>query len=271
MKADTVRIPYKYGQEFKLIPLFDIHLGNKSCDKRKLKEDIKKAEDTENLFIVGGGDWLDSIIVTDKRYRKSADDTDSEAIIDDQIDTLAEILDPVKHKILCAGDGNHELTLIKHGTNPVKRLCEKLSTPEHEVIYFGESWMLKLMFHEDGQRGRSLTIYCHHGWGGGSRTQGADITKYSHAVKFWDADLFLFGHTHKVKADIVEVGRMIGNNSWKTFQKKTLVCGTYQRTYSQDTTTTWAESKGFNPTTIGNPYAILKPHHEAGVGIKLVM
>ena len=39
MKADTVRIPYKYGQEFKLIPLFDIHLGNKSCDKRKLKED----------------------------------------------------------------------------------------------------------------------------------------------------------------------------------------------------------------------------------------
>lgn len=268
MDAKTVDIIYKYGDRFTLWPLADVHKGNETCDVRRLKEDVKKAVDTENLIVVGVGDLLDSIIVTDKRYRKPLDSTPSEAVVDDQIKEMGEILLPIKEKILCLGDGNHEQTIIeKAGTNPTQRLCTLLDVP----IYFGISWLLRLNFREEDGRGRSLTIRGHHGWGGGSRLQGADITKYSRDVLFWQADLFIYGHVHKTKADIVEEGRMVGRDSWRTFQKKMLIAGTYQRTYTTTNVSTWAESRGFPPVTIGSPIAYLKPDREVGVDVKLLI
>ncbi len=272
MDAQTVTIPYKYGQDFLLWPLADVHLGHITCDKRKLKEDVKKAVDIENLLVVAPGDLLDSIIVTDKRYRKAMDDTLSHAIIDDQIDEMAAILEPIKLKIICLGDGNHEQTIIdKAGTNPISRLCDALQTPEHPIIYFGQSWLLKILFDENGGRTRPLIIRGHHGWGGGSRTQGHDITKFSHDVKYWQADLFIYGHVHKTKADIIEEGRMVGKDQWRTFQKKMLIAGTYQRTYTSNKITTWAESRGFPPATIGSPQAVLRPNRDFGVDVKLII
>lgn len=268
MDAKTVDIPYKYGDQFVLWPLADVHKGNDTCDVVRLKLDVKKAADTENLLIVGVGDLLDSIIVTDKRYRKALDATPSESVVDDQIGEMCEILTPVKAKILCLGDGNHEQTIIeKAGTNPTKRLAALLGVP----IYFGLSWLLKVNFREETGRGRSLTIRGHHGWGGGSRLQGADISKFSRDVLFWQADLFIYGHVHKTKADIVEEGRMVGRDSWRTFQKKMLIAGTYQRTYTTTNVSTWAESRGFPPVTIGSPIAYLKPNAEAGVDVKLLI
>ena len=131
--------------------------------------------------------------------------------------------------------------------------------------------MLKLIFDEDGGRARSLIIRGHHGWGGGSRTAGYDITKFSHDVKYWQADLFIYGHVHKTKADIIEEGRMVGKDQWRTFQKKMLIAGTYQRTYTSNKVTTWAETRGFPPATIGSPSAVLKPNRDFGVDVKLII
>ena len=214
---------------------------------------------------------MDMITVKDKRYRKSSDGTITEALIDEQIEDLYEDLIPIREKILCIGTGNHELKVIEAGTNPIARLCKMLSTDNHKIIHFGVGWLLKIIFSENGSRGRTIIIRGHHGWGGGSRTQGADITKYSHDVKFWQADLFIYGHVHKTKADIVEEGRMVGDNVWKTHQKKMLIAGTYQRTYTLDENTTWAENRGFPPVTIGSPHALLTPNHDAGVDVKIVM
>jgi hypothetical protein len=218
----------------------------------------------DKTLIVGVGDWLDSIIVPDKRYRKQFDANETEAIIDEEIDTLYDVMKPHAKQIIGIGDGNHEDNILKLcGTNPIRRLCSKLSTKEHEIPYLGYSWLLQVVFYMDKnnrmEQTRRLIIRGHHGWGGGSRTEGADITKYSHDVKFWQADVFLYGHVHKLRFHDLEEGRMIGDKRWVTFQKKMIVCGTYQRTYSNGPEATWAETRGFPPTTIKHPVAFLKP------------
>jgi UDP-2,3-diacylglucosamine pyrophosphatase LpxH len=268
--ARTIDIPYKYGDTFKLLPLADIHFGHKTCDKQKLRQDLKEKVD-EQTIIIGLGDWFDMLIVKDaKRYRKAHDDTEGEAIIDEQIEGLADLLMPYKNNIYAVGDGNHEDTMIALGTNPIKRLIKLLSDKEHVIEYMGYTWLLNLQFRETQGRGRGLIIRGHHGWGGSSRTEGADITKYSHDVKFWQADLFLYGHVHKLKFNLIEEGRMIGKDKWKTYQKKMCVCGTYQRTYSNNTSATYAERSGFHPTSIQCPVIYLKPHHDNGVDVKVL-
>lgn len=272
MIVKTIPIIYNYGDIFTLLPIADIHLGNLTSDLSKLKKDLQAING--KTLIIGLGDWLDSILVKDKkRYRKALDATESEAIIDKQIEQCAEIFRPYADKLIGLGDGNHEEKIIDLcGTNPTKRLCEKLSTQEHEVIYLGYSWLLQLVFRKDevegGGQTRTIIVRGHHGWGGGSRTEGADITKYSHDVKFWQADIFLYGHVHKLKTNDVEEGRIIGQDKWITVQKKMIVCGTYQKTYTNDTTATYAERMGYPPVSVRNPKIFIKPEK---IGAKITV
>ena len=96
------RIPYKYGDIIKLIPLFDIHIGNKCCDVSALRRFIQENNNKHTYWILGG-DQLDNIIVTDPRYRKSLDATEREEIVDEQIEMLYEILKPIKDRIIGIG------------------------------------------------------------------------------------------------------------------------------------------------------------------------
>lgn len=274
MRVETINIPYKYGDTFKLLPLSDVHYdgkGRKSiCDTAKLKKDLAERVD-EKTIILGIGDWFGGILPSDvKRYNKDLDASEGNRILDEQIAGLAEILMPYKDQIYALGQGNHEDTiLLKCGTSLIERLISTLETPEHPILYMGYSWLLQIRFSENGNRTRSAVIRGHHGWGGGSRTEGADITKFAHDVKFWQADLFLYGHVHKLKINDIEEGRMVGDNSWKTYIKRMVVCGTYQKTYSAGTTTTYAEKRGYPPTTLRHPLIYLTPDRVSGVNIKI--
>ena len=249
----TYRIEYKYGDTIKIKPLFDVHYGNKNCDITALKNYLKENND-ENTYILGGGDTLDSIIVPDKRYRKSMDSTDSDSIIDDQIEGISEILLPYKDRIIGLARGNHERVIIqKCGTNPIKRLCEKLDTKD-----LGYSGLLKLRLSGDGGGGRTVVIRYHHGWGGGSRTQGADLTKYSKDLLYWQADIFLYDHVHRRQADRVPRLAYIG----KELKSRPLIiciCGTFLKTYTAGPDSTYSEEKGYPPTEIGGLIVNIKP------------
>jgi hypothetical protein len=273
MIARTISIPYRSRKdEFKLLPISDIHYGHATCDSRKLISDLKKHVD-EKTFIIGVGDWLDMIIVQDvKRYIKVFDAMKSGALIDEQIAGLAEIFKPYARNVIAIGDGNHEDTIIRIGTNPMKRLADMLTTKDHAPIYVGYSWLLALSFHlPSGSQGRTCIIRGHHGWGGQTRTQGADITKYSNDVLFWSADLFLYGHTHNLKVNPVQEGRMVGKSGWRTFTKKMLVCGSYQRTYGNSAEATYAEKRGFPPVSTQCPIVYLRPGASRGPEIKVMI
>lgn len=253
----TLTVPLKYkGYEdvLRLIPMFDLHVGHAACDLRAIKSDMARLE--RNSYIIGGGDWLDSIVTSDlKRYQKSSDATEGDAIIDEQLATVKEIFEPHRKKILGLGIGNHEQVVIKRcGTNPIKRLCD-----EWKIPYLGFSGLIRLNLRkEQGGGGRAVVIRFHHGWGGGSRTQGADLTKFSKDITHWDADIYLYGHVHRKQTDrIPRLG--ISGSSLVAKPKLIGICGTYLKTYTQSADPTYSEVAGYPPTEIGHLSLCIKP------------
>lgn len=246
-------IPYKLGQTITLKPLFDVHLGNTYCDERELKRYLDDRDD--NTYLVGGGDIMDSIITKDvKRYVKHADAAETDSIIDDQVDKAYEFLKDYKGKIIGLGTGNHESTINKyHGTHPIRRLCKKLDTTS-----LGFSWIVILKFRENDGRGRSLVIRGHHGWGGGSRTQGADLTKFSKDMAYWSADMFLYGHVHRRQSDKIDRIGLIGTKLVPK-PKFLFLCGTFLKTFSLSDEATYSEEKGYPPVSIGGINIKIKP------------
>lgn len=252
MKCITARIPYKYGETVRIKPLADIHYGASACDVRALKEFID-----DDCYFLGLGDWFDAIVTTDIRYRKSSDDMEGEAILDYALNGLEQILEPIKERILVAGLGNHEDVLIrKAGTNLMERFCSRMNVP-----YAGYSYLLKIILSEDGARSRSVVIMCHHGWGGGSRTEGADITKYAKQVKNFKADCFLFGHVHKCQSH--RIPRLEhGGDKLRDRDIWIGLCGTFLKTYTDSTDPTYSEIKGYPPVPIGGITLNIKPNHK---------
>jgi len=246
-------IPYTYGQTITLKPLFDVHLGNSYCDVNELRRYLNDKD--ENTYLIGGGDILDSIITKDiKRYAKHADACESDAVIDEQIERAYDYLKDYKGKIVGLGTGNHESAINKHhGTHPIRRLCKMLDTTS-----LGFSWIVKLKLSENKERTRTLIIRGHHGWGGGSRTQGADLTKYSKDMAYWDADMFLYGHVHRRQSD--KIDRMgLSGTSLIPKPKYLYLCGTFLKTFSLTDEATYSEEKGYPPVAIGGVNIKLKP------------
>jgi len=253
MVVFTYRINYKLGDTIKIKPLADVHYLNVNCDVNATKKYLTEDND-ESTYIIGVGDLMDSIVVTDKRYTKSTDAAEGAAIIDEAVDGMEKILEPYKKKIIGLASGNHEDTiLIKSGTDPIARLCKRL-----ECKNLGYSGLLRLILSENGSRGRTVIIRYHHGWGGGSRTQGADLTKYSKDLAYWDADIFLYGHVHRKQADRVP---RLGLSGEELISKPKMecICGTFLKTYSKGIRSTYSEKAGYPPVEVGGLVVNIKP------------
>jgi hypothetical protein len=251
-------IKYVYGDEIKVKPISDVHLGAVACDEFAFKKYLADSDD--KTYFIGVGDLLDLVVWLDfKRYRPSQNKADhsEDDVIDQWIERAVKILDPYKERILGLGEGNHEDAITKHhGTNPMKRICEALHVP-----FLGYSWLFKLNFREETGRGRTVVIRGHHGWGGGSRTQGADLTKFSRDVAYYDADLFLYGHVHQKQHD--EVPRLgLSGNRLIAKPKIMVLCGTFLKTLSDNHNPTYSESKGYPPVSIGGPTIHIKPNRD---------
>ena len=255
MIIHTVRVNYKYGDSFRIKPLFDTHIGNSYCDIQEIKDYLSDTDD--KTFIIGGGDTFDSVIVTDKRYAKSADATKGNEIVDEQIEIGLGLLTPYSERVVGIGMGNHEYTIVeKCATNPTKRLAKALGVP-----HFGYTWIVRFLFSEEGSRGRKLVVKGHHGWGGGSRTQGADLTKYSKDAACWDADIFLYGHVHKRQSDSMPRLGLVGEKLIAK-PKQIFICGTFLKTLSDSDESTYSERAGYPPVALGGVNITVTPTRE---------
>lgn len=252
MKIIEHRVSYRYGDTIKICPLSDIHYGHKLCDTTALKKFIS---DNPDALYVGLGDMLDSIVCTDKRYSKAMDWTSGEGIIDEQVENLYAILKPIAGQIIGLGEGNHERVYTdRTNSNPTRRLAQMLNVP-----YLGYTWIVRLVLHEDNTRIRTVLVYGHHGWGGGTRTMGGDLTKYSKIMSYYDCDVFLFGHTHNLQTHRIERLALTGNKLIAK-PKHLAITGTWMKTISPDEIPSWAETKGFAPARIGCPTISIRPN-----------
>lgn len=267
MKEKILVYPIQYSSAkdvIKIKPLMDLHKGAKTCDIKAFKNFIKDRDDKTYFFT--NGDLWDAIYFRDKRFKASGHDhTDNDDAIDVEVAEMVDLLSPIKDRIICVGHGNHEETILKQCyTNMSKRLATALDVP-----FLGYSFWFRLMLGWNGGRVRTVDFFCSHGFGGGTRTEGGSITKYSKFSDRFLCDVFVVGHDHKkqfVRYPLWAIGGTTAET--RLISQSKLVClgGSWKKAYSDNTSATWEETKGFAPSEIGGITIEIKTDKQ---GVKL--
>lgn len=191
MKIIKVDLP-KEITNIELHIFADEHIGDEHCDMDRLKERIKYVAETPNAYCVLNGDILDNA------SRSSIGDIETrEFNIMGQIQQGVELFSPIKDKILCLTNGNHENRAYrKEGIDISKLVALQLGIGDK---YSPTSVLLFLRFgkskNHSGTSKQLYTIYMLHGSGGG-RKEGAKAIRLADLNTIVDADIFIHSHTH---------------------------------------------------------------------------
>jgi hypothetical protein len=114
-----------------------------------------------------------------------------------QIQQGVDFFDPIKDKILCITNGNHENRAYRKEGIDISRLVAlqlgigDLYSPASALLFlrFG-----KLSAHHNNRKAL-YTIFCNHGSGGG-RKEGAKAIRLADMASIVDADIYIHSHTH---------------------------------------------------------------------------
>lgn len=167
----------------------DEHIGDPHTNMGYLKKRIEIVKNTPNAYAILNGDLMDNSTKT------SVGDPYSQTHNpQDQMDMLVELFKPIKNKILCITQGNHEArTYKKEGIDIMKNVAGRLGLDSR---YSPESILLFLRFGMTHRKRKSLhTFYVTHGSGGG-RKEGAKAIRLADLASIADVDVYVVGHTH---------------------------------------------------------------------------
>lgn len=175
--------------KIKLIALSDLHIGDKLCDYKSIKNVIDTIEKEKDTYVILNGDLMNCAT------KSSVSDVYAETISPkEQVQRLVEILTPIKDKILVIAGGNHEARIYKEtGIDIVSLVAIQLGI---EKRYAENWWYLYLRFGKDKNKKNTVyTITGIHGYGGGRKAGG----KINNLIEMSDkvvADIYVMGHTH---------------------------------------------------------------------------
>ena len=179
-------------QQVELHTFADEHIGDAHCDMERLRERIKYVAETPNAYCVLNGDILDNA------SRSSIGDIETRELnIMGQIQQGVELFTPIKDKILCVTNGNHENRAYrKEGIDISQMVAMQLGIGD---VYSPTSEMLFLRFGKQSSHHNNrpvlYTLYCNHGSGGG-RKEGAKAIRLADMASVVDADCYIHSHTH---------------------------------------------------------------------------
>lgn len=172
----------------------DEHIGDALCDIPRLQSRIDYIANNPNAYCILNGDILDYA------SRSSIGDIETrEFNIMDQMDRAVELFEPIRKKIICITNGNHENRgYRKEGIDVSRVIAARLGLDD---MYTQTSAYVFLRFgHALQQHGRKNAkqhygIYVTHGAGGG-RKEGAKAIRLADMASICDADIYIHSHTH---------------------------------------------------------------------------
>ena len=197
----------------------------------------------------------------DKRWKASMVDP-AYISVDNPLDRMirgyADLLYPIKDKLITMLDGNHSLSILeKFGTNPSRRVAYKLwGQEESDNRLLGYSGFLVTKFEYKGaksSRVRSLTWNLTHGISNGTgKTLGGYITSMGTDSTHYLADIHAFGHNHRLTGvDRIKIG--VDAKKKKIISKKEIILntGTFLKSFSDSTDVSYAERARYTPGELG--------------------
>lgn len=193
MKTVKINLPRDL-KSIEIHTFSDWHIGDKACDITSIKEQISYIREKENAYVICNGDLMNNATKT------SVSDCYAEEIPPmQQLETLCELLEPIKDKILMLTQGNHEARTYRADGIDLTALLSKQMGIYDRYVREGGVVFLRLgkakMNHgrENGQV--CYTIYATHGSGGG-RKEGAKAIRLADMASIVDCDIYCHAHTH---------------------------------------------------------------------------
>jgi predicted phosphodiesterase len=252
-------IEYKSRSDWlRIVPLFDLHLGNAACDEKLLRETVEDIAADPMCWWIGGADYADFINKKDRRYKETAMASWLWGVNDiskRQIVKVADVLKPIKNKCLCLLKGNHEEDILMKYERDVYTTLVDLVKPDGDTpVMMGVQGFLRLRLRMVASTGVNTSvwtviIYLHHGYGGG-RLEGGDALALGRIFKDYDCDIALMGHRHKRHA--ISRMQLSVNRAGSKIRERHQVaafCGSFLKGYSEDEV--YPENKGLPPQPLG--------------------
>ena len=224
----------------------DEHIGDPHSNINYLKERIEYVKNNPNVYAILNGDLMDNATKT------SISDTYSQEYNpQQQMDMLVELFKPIKNKILCITQGNHEArTYKKEGIDIMKNVAGRLGLDNR---YSPEAVLLFLRFGKNSKQRKQLyTFYVTHGSGGG-RKEGAKAIRLADLACIVDADVYVHAHTHLpmiFKEDYVRV--------YETTTSTTTVTKLFVNTSGNLNYGGYGEVIGCKPASVDKPVVHLR-------------
>lgn len=234
-----------------LIPFGDVHLGAAGCNKSYLKNTIEWIKNKPNCYAVGLGDYLDCIIMNDKRFDIRSIDREFREDLDNlpmaQLDYLEKLLRPIRHKILCMIPGNHEEKFREvHSVDVMRELGGRLGVDIGDYMTFLRVVPDKEQFHN-----ASITLWLNHGWFAG-RKVGGKANNLTDVANSYEADIYITGHSHDLFSITTEKLGLAARGKGVVKEKKIFInSGCYLETVSRGSAG-YAEKKAYPVAKIGS-------------------
>lgn len=228
-------------KNLELVVFADEHIGDMLCDIARLKQRIEYVANNPNVYCVLNGDILDYA------SRSSIGDIETrEYNIMEQLEKAVELFSPIKEKILCITNGNHENRAYrKEGIDISKIIAMQLGLGD---IYAPAAAFIFLRFGKnDHNRRQQYMVYMVHGSGGG-RKEGAKAIRLADLASIVDADCYIMSHTHLPLVMKQGFYRVSGANSSIAHVTKLFVNTASNLDYGG-----YGEAQSFKPTSTDTP------------------
>lgn len=170
----------------------DWHIGDRHCRLNEIKEQVEAVKNDPYAYVICNGDLINNATTA------SVSDTYSERMPPmEQMQTLCDLLEPIKDRILIMTQGNHESrTYRSDGVDLTAIVAQQLGIADRFVR---EGGVLFLRFGKSNKRHHErkirYSIYVYHGSGGGKR-EGGKLNALADMASIVDCDIYVMGHTH---------------------------------------------------------------------------
>lgn len=217
------------GNSIKLYPFVCWHIGAEQSDQEFIDEMIAKVADDPDARWIYLGDGGECVTRSSK-----GDIFEQTMSIQDQMETLVELLDPIADKGLFGVNGNHGNRVYREtGMSFDRTLCTIMRLP-----YCGTSVLANIRVHDT-----SYDVFARHGLTSG-RTLGNKVARAAEASRPVFSDIVLTAHSHiagEVEPNtIAYADNRAGEVKYRS--QRQYICGS-----AYDSRSGYADSKGYNP------------------------
>jgi predicted phosphodiesterase len=246
----TVKVELdKSLDSIEIYTLADWHIGDKYCNISEIKDTLNYIKNTPNAYAILNGDLMNNAT------KQSVSDCYAEEMKpQEQLQTLCDLIEPIKDKVLFITQGNHEARTYKtDGIDLTAIMAKQLGIYDKYARVGG---VLFLRFGEDRKHRRRMcyTFYITHGSGGGKK-EGGKANGLCDLASIVDTDIYIHAHTHLPMVIKENFFRIDTSNSCVTEVEKLFVNSAATLSYGG-----YGQQFKFKPANTTSPIIYLDGH-----------